>query len=495
MHLVSILGLCALALGATDPAGSAGAPAITRAPAARSAAAGPQWPATPLGGHARAWFAQQTGSEDEARAFLREHFAAAALAQAPIEERLGRRRALRARAGVIVPLEVLEASASAMRVRGRNEQGESVIVSIEGEAAPPHRLLGLRIEVDSDDDEGPAARGPALSDPEALEQIAAALDARAREDAFSGVVLVARDGKPLLTRAWGLADRDRRVPLTAATRFNLASIGKIFTRVALAQLAEQGKLDLDDRLAEYLPDFPNADSITLEMLAEHRSGVGDIFNARYQAMDKALLRHNRDYLQLIRDQPLWFRPGTSKRYSNGGYVLLGEVIAKASGEDYDDYLKRHVFGPAGMAETAALLEGDGTAGVARGYTREGKEQGAWRDNQGTRPARGSAAGGSYSTAADLLAFDQALAHGTLLNPAWTAWVTAGVRPTPGAAVAAGAGGGFAFAGGAPGISTQWMHEGDRTLILLTNLDPETISVGSAKVRELFQRMTSAPSPP
>ena len=117
--------------------------------------------------------------------------------------------------------------------------------------------------------------------------------------------------------------------MTTDTRLNLGSIGKIFTRTAVAQLAEAGKLSLDDKLSKYLPDFPHADSITLDMLARHRSGVGDFFNDAYQAMDRRKLRHNRDYLALIRDQALWFAPGTSERYSNGGYALLGEVIAKS----------------------------------------------------------------------------------------------------------------------------------------------------------------------
>src|SRR5204863_2271883 len=107
----------------------------------------------------------------------------------------------------------------------------------------------------------------------------------------------------------------------------------------------------------------------------------------------------RGYLALIRDQPLWFAAGTSEGYSNGGYALLGEVIAKASGEDYYDYLAKHVFAPAGMKSTGYPIEGDGTPRVARGYSRRDAGDGE-HDNVDTRPARGSAAGGGYSTAAD-----------------------------------------------------------------------------------------------
>jgi CubicO group peptidase (beta-lactamase class C family) len=263
----------------------------------------------------------------------------------------------------------------------------------------------------------------------------------------------------------------------------------------VAQLAEQGKLSLDDKLSRWLPDFPHADSITIAMLCAHRSGVGDIFNDRYQSMDRSQLKHNHDYLGLIRDQPLWFAPGTNERYSNGGYVLLGEVIAKASGEDYYDYLAKHVYAPAGMKDTGAPIEGDGTKGLARGYTKQGatlderdKVATGERDNAATRPARGSAAGGSYSTAADLLAFDHALLSGRLCGSNYADWVTGGPRPERGAPPTPAMQPGFGFAGGAPGVSAEWTHEGDMVLIVLTNRDPETARGTVEPLRDIVRRM-------
>jgi CubicO group peptidase (beta-lactamase class C family) len=118
------------------------------------------------------------------------------------------------------------------------------------------------------------------------------------------------------------------------------------------------------------------------MLAAHRSGVGDFFNDAYQAMDKSKLRHNRDYLQLIRDQPLWFAPGTSERYSNGGYALLGEVIAKASGEDYYDIPDASTSSPRGHeAHAATRSRATALPGVARGYTRRDAGDGERDDEQ------------------------------------------------------------------------------------------------------------------
>ena len=190
-------------------------------------------------------------------------------------------------------------------------------------------------------------------------------------------------------------------------------------------------------------------------------------------------------LALIRDQPLWFAPGTSERYSNGGYVLLGEVIAKASGEDYYDYLMKHVFAPAGMKRTLYPIEGDGTPNVARGYS--GRDP---RDNQATRPSRGSAAGGGYSTAGDLLKFDRSLLSSRLCGPGWSAWVTGDVRPDRGTAgTVSPADANFGFSGGAPGISSHWEHEGDVTLIVLTNRDPEVTRAVMEPLRETLRRMT------
>ncbi len=451
------------------------------------------WPKSPLSGHVQAYFAQLRGTEADARKFFAEHLAPAALADAPVEERIQRRTMMLERTGGLTPLEVVNDDTAAMDVRCKAGNGDELVALFEAEPVPPHRIIGVRLEVGGPGGDGPPQRpaGPPLDDAEVARQARAHLDARAAAGDFSGVALLVRGDSTLLAKAWGLADRGKNVPVKFDTRFNVGSIGKLFTRAAVAQLAEAGKLSLDDKLSRWLPDFPHADAITLDLLCEHRSGVGDFFNEKYDAMDRSKLRHNRDYLALIREQPLWFPPGTSQRYSNGGYALLGEVIARASGEDYYDYLARHVFGPAGMAVTGAPIEGDGARGLARGYTREGAANGGERDNVVTRPARGSAAGGSYSTAADLLAFDRALLSGKLCGSNWSAWVTGEPRPDRGA-TAPGGDAAFGFGGGAPGIATEWLHNGDTVLIVLTNRDPEVTQPVMQPLRDLVRQMKPAP---
>jgi CubicO group peptidase (beta-lactamase class C family) len=447
------------------------------------------WPSGGLSAHVQAYFAQLRGSEAEARAFFDQHMSPAALADANVDARLQRRATMLSRVQGLTPLEVVVSEPAHMQVRCRAGNGEELLAIFEGEPDMPHKLLGVRLEAVGEPGEGPPRlAGPALTPGEAASQVRESLDRHARDGRFSGVALLAQGDTTLLLQSWGLADREKQTPITPATRFNLASIGKLFTRAAIAQLAAQGKLSLDDKLSKYMPQFPHADEITIEMLAEHRSGVGDIFNAQYNAMDHSKLRHNRDYLALIRDQPLWFPPGTSRRYSNGGYVLLGEVIAKASGEDYYDYLARHLFAPAGMKNTLAPIEGDGTPGLARGYTRKGTPAGSEVDNAKSRPARGSAAGGIYSTASDLLAFDRALLGGRLCPKPWAEWATDGPRPGPGAASATAGPPLFGFAGGAPGISTEWMRQGETVLIVLTNRDPEVNRPILQELRDVVRRV-------
>src|SRR5207244_7076014 len=131
------------------------------------------------------------------------------------------------------------------------------------------------------------------------------------KDQFSGVVLLAKDGKPVLSRAWGFADAARKVRNREDTKFNLGSINKIFTQVAIGQLAAAGKLSLDDTVRKHLPDYPSpiADKITIQQLIEHRSGLGDFFGPEYLAAPPSSIRKLSDYLPLFVNKPLEFEPG------------------------------------------------------------------------------------------------------------------------------------------------------------------------------------------
>jgi CubicO group peptidase (beta-lactamase class C family) len=432
-------------------------------------AAAPKLPATPAGRHAAAWLAAyNSGDEAAMRAMYEQHCAARELAAVPMERRLRQYAMARPRDGELSPERIVQSEEGFLRLVARAAAGGFRQLDFECEPDRPHGLAGIGVMMLRD----PAAAAPRPAPITAAElpgKFDAYLAERAKAGTFAGAVLVARDGQPVLRRAYGLADRRFDAPNREDTRFNVGSLGKLVTKLAIAQLAEAGKLGLDDPLGRWLPDWPkeSAGKITVDMLCGHRAGTTDFFNERYRRMDRSSLRHNRDYLALFRGDTLWFEPGTSERYSNGGYVLLGEIVAKASGEDYYDYVRRHVYEPAGMKGTDAYAADDPTPNLAMGYYPE--PDGSLRENVHSRPARGSAAGGSYSTVDDLLALEQALRGGRLVGPAWSAWVLGGPRPGP-APGTEGMPERYVLAGGAPGITARLDHVGPWTFVLLSNLD-------------------------
>jgi CubicO group peptidase (beta-lactamase class C family) len=159
------------------------------------------------------------------------------------------------------------------------------------------------------------------------------LSRRTQRDAFSGAVLIAKQGRPLFSAAYGLADRERQVGNTVNTRFRLGSMNKMFTAVAILSLVEAGKVALDDPLGKHLPDYPEPEvrsKVTVRHLLTHTGGTGDIFSPQFFEKRLALRTHG-DYLALYGTRKLLFEPGAEWRYSNYGYVLLGAIIERVSG--------------------------------------------------------------------------------------------------------------------------------------------------------------------
>src|SRR5437763_11227801 len=188
---------------------------------------------------------------------------------------------------------------------------------------------------DAGGDKKPEAAAPPrkLTEAEVTESLAAYLEGLAKEDKFSGVVLVARGGKPFFVKAYGLADKTRNLVNNLETKFNLGSMNKMFTAVAIAQLAEQGKLAFDDKVGKLLPDYPNKDvasKVTIHHLLTHTSGLGSYWNAKFDAR-RATIKTVADYLGLFADEPLLFEPGARFEYSNSGFIVLGASLERGSG--------------------------------------------------------------------------------------------------------------------------------------------------------------------
>jgi CubicO group peptidase (beta-lactamase class C family) len=302
-----------------------------------------------------------------------------------------------------------------------------------------------------------------LSDAEIVRRLNAYLDRLAKEDEFSGAVLFAKEGRVLYKKAYGLASRAYNVPNRTDTKFNLASMGKMFTSVAIAQLVEQGKLSYTDTVGKILPDYPNkevAAKVTVHHLLTHTSGIGDYFNEKFMESSRTRFRQIKDYFPLFVDRPLEFEPGARFRYSNAGFMVLGAIIEKVSGENYFDYVRAHIFKPAGMINTDAYELDQDTPNLAIGYTRE-EPGGPVRNNTFLHVIKGGPAGGSYSTVEDLLRFDQALRTHRLIASATFDLITTGKVDAFGKRYAYGFGDSrvngqriVGHSGGFPGINTQ-----------------------------------------
>ena len=234
------------------------------------------------------------------------------------------------------------------------------------------------------------------------------------DDSFSGVVMVAKDFVPFATKATGYADRARGAPNATITPFNIASITKVFTAVAIGQLVDQGKIALEDPLTKYLPTYPHTpgDRITIAMLLSQTAGTGNYRD------DPGYLRV-RDSFESVSELLGAVNtavtpgavPGKTFSFSDTGYLLLGAVIEKASGRDYYDYMDNEVFAKAGVA--AGFLHNTDDElkdrGFALGYEVDGSK------NWSSLPVRGTPASGAYATAPDLLSFHKALATGALVK--------------------------------------------------------------------------------
>jgi CubicO group peptidase (beta-lactamase class C family) len=346
------------------------------------------------------------------------------------------------------------------------------------EPKAPGRIDRFGIEVDAGGDREPPAGPPPpitrdMTDAALQPALDGYLSSLTASGQFAGVVLVSRAGRTAFARAYGEANRETHVANALTTRFNIGSINKSFTAVAIARLVGEGSLKLTDTIGMRLPDHPNADAhgATVQQLLDHQGGIADIFGPAFEAAPKDTLRSNHDYYRLVASQPLTFAPGTNRRYCNGCYVVLGEIIARVSGRPYEEYIGEHVFRPAGMTTAGFLGPEPPQADVARGYTRGQGAASDLRSNASMHGARGSAAGGAYATAGDLLAYVEAVRAHRLLKPEQTARV---MRD-----------GGLGIAGGAPGLNAAIEASGDVVVIALANLDPPAAEqVGLAIARQL-----------
>ena len=387
--------------------------------------------------------------------FAQAHFAQALLQKETSAARAERYQRLIADVGAIELERVTRQAPGApleLNVRGSKESG---VIVLEVDAGSPPRIAGMRVQLGDQ----PRAVADSTIPPPPIDRTLAADEIDRRLDGyvtklaaageFSGVVLVARAGEPVFLRAYGLADREKQIPNTVRTRFNIGSINKAFTQAAIRQLVGEGRLAYSDTLGRFFPEYPQAvsRSATIEQLLGHRGGLADFFGPEFTRADKARFTSNADYFRFVSALPPLFAPGEREQYCNGCYIALGAIVERVSGMRYEQYVAEKVFAPAGMTSTGYPRSDRPEPDIAQGYTRRGG--GSLTNNIEMHGVTGSAAGGGYSTAPDLLAYVKAVRSGRF----------PGANPEMG------------IAGGAPGINAIVEVRGEWVSIVLANLDP------------------------
>lgn len=358
-----------------------------------------------------------SGDRATARRYIQENFAEAMLKR-PMEQHLGffSRVHDQTRGLKLVKIQD-EKPAEATYIVQSELTGlyEALWVSVEENA--PHKVTGIGLRPPSG---APAIKAPA-NEAELASRLDAAVKKLAAADAFSGTVLIAKNGEAVYKAAFGEANKDFSVPNRIDTKFNLGSMNKMFTGVAIAQLVEKGKLRYDDPLSKFIPDFPNAEAakkITIKHLLTHTSGLGGYFSPRFWDKSRANLRTVDDMMALVREdeKDVSFEPGSRWQYSNTGMLVLGKVIEVASGQSYFDYVRENIYKPAGMVNSDTYELDRINKNLAVGYQKRFTDEGvAWSNNIFSHVMRGGPQGGGYSTVEDLLRFDKALRSGKLVS--------------------------------------------------------------------------------
>jgi CubicO group peptidase (beta-lactamase class C family) len=245
----------------------------------------------------------------------------------------------------------------------------------------------------------------AQSDEQKAKRFDSICDVYAKKNMFSGSVLIAKKGKVLLSKGYGMANYSYDIPNSPTTKFKLASVSKQFTAMAIMILQEKGKLSTEDKLIKFIPDYPNGDKITVHHLLTHTSGVKSLTSLTLFDSIKALPHTLEQSMKYYKNLPLEFEPGTKFNYSNSGYLLLSSIIEKVSGKTYGEFLDESIFKPLGMKNSGLYTSNLVLKNVAEPYTdgASGIEHPDYIDMSVP-----GGAGALYSTVEDLYIWDRAL---------------------------------------------------------------------------------------
>jgi D-alanyl-D-alanine carboxypeptidase len=407
---------------------------------------------------------------------------------------------------------------SVVEDRGNADMADLHIVSRRGERharivlfpskKPPKRVGTLFVLPARAGAPQPWPPGDEVSNADIARAIDAETAALAKEDAFSGVVLVRRHGETIYEKAFGAADQVWDIPNSAQTRFHLGSVGKMFTAVAVLQLVEAGVLSLDDSVEKWLPGaLPRGlgSSIQVRHLLNHAAGLGE-WDQRAPQPVRAASR-----IASMPTTPL-FPAGQGFTYSNAGYVILEAIIEAATGRAFTDVLQDKVFRSSGMDDSGLWATTAIVPRRATGYLRPESDPLGFHprySNEQFLGFIGDGSGGEYATASDVADFLAALQRGKLLNAAQRDAMLAGHADFAGAArpmkygygallTACGGRDFFGHEGGGTnsGVSSTALasRDGEWTLVVLSNYDPPAPSDLAYSICEFLGAQKATPAP-
>lgn len=300
-------------------------------------------------------------------------------------------------------------------------------------------------------------------------QIDAYITPFSRANQFSGVVLASENGKIIYEKAFGMANADFKIPNQLNTRIGIASVTKLMTVIILTRLVEEKKIAPEDKLSKYIPDFPNGEKITIQMIRSHRSGI---LHRVMPPEQETVPYTSAEFVEKVKQSKLAFEPGAQRLYSSGGYAVLARALEIASGKAYSQLLKQYVFDPAGMNDS---LDFDSYAIMDR------RAQDYLADAGG--PVNASlkdysflvGAGSVFSTAPDVHKFSEAIMDGKYGQQVKTDWLSPETNTITGS-------------GSTNGHRSYFEIEKDKkySYVMLANMGSGAFDIISTSVREILQ---------
>ena len=331
------------------------------------------------------------------------------------------------------------------------------------------------------------------------------------EDEFFGLsIAISKKDQIIFQKGYGYANREHQVPNQPSTKINIASIGKMFTAVAILQLKEQGKLELNQPIGKYLPDFPNPkirESVTIHQALTHTSGLPLWFNQTFANNPKFSYLELEDYLPLFKKIEIDSSKIGNSSYSNVGFCILGYIIEAVAEMPYKKYVQKHIFKPSGMTETGLWNLTEIIPNAAVGYIRPISKDGYWTTNFNKNMSC-NPAGGAFASVLDLTKFYQALRNHQLLSASTTALMFEPKTLTPSGDYGYGYGIGrfvrndkivLGHLGGFFGTRGElmWFQEANYTIAILANSDQtdyidvsyfiETLLIGTEEEKNIYHK--------